>query len=298
MSGLDFSGDRDDFHADVVPAVAVMAAADELAFELLVGKCAVALKVDADELAGFDGSAAHEGESAVGDAVCDDGESFVFDVAIALEFEAVNACGAFDAEAFMEAASEAFFGRGFGGEGLGNGTVVFGMLHEFDPGVDDGWVVFGGGFVLKDLERLGEGFGAGFERPVGGHGVEGIHDGADAADEVHLFAIEGAGIAGGVHAFMMLEGDAEDEFGDVLVLGEMIDAELGMLAEEGPVIVGEGAAFVEDFFGDEDFADVVQDAGHAYFVELGGIANAEGVGEGDHPGADVDHVGGGVEVVL
>ena len=99
------------------------------------------------------------------------------------------------------------------------------------------------------------------------------------------------------HSFVVFEGDAKGRVrGSLSHLFEAVEAHGGVIAQAATIVVSKFAFFVEEFFGDEDFTYVMDHSGEAHEVEFVHVADAQGVGEGDHPGADVDHVGGGVSL--
>lgn len=294
VGGGEFVVEGDFSEAEFFEAVFVLARADDLRVEGFVAERSLSEEVDADVGGEGEVCGGEESETAGGDIVEVGVDGGALDPFVGGVREEVEFGGAFDGEALVGAASEAV-GGGFRGC-IGAGGID--LSHEVGPGFDHVGVVFGAGFGAEDADGVREGAGGGFEGSEGGHGVEGIDDRTELAHGVHFVAFDAHGVAGAVEAFVVFECDAECDVGEVFDGAEVVSAAGGVGFEGEPVVVVEAFAFVEDFFSDEDFADVVDHSGEADGGELLGVAFTECVGEGDHPGADVDHVGGGVEIVL
>src|SRR5208282_3199920 len=139
----------------------------------------------------------------------------------------------------------------------GGGYVLLGgAAHGFYEGTDD----FRVELVCSAAFEFGEGFfgvASFLVGALGGDGVVGIGDGDDARAQGDLVAGEAIGIAGAIVKFVMVA----NHFADAVHGGEGLEnfrAEFGVGFHGGPLGGVERAGFIENGFGDADFADVVQ----------------------------------------
>ncbi len=107
-----------------------------------------------------------------------------------------------------------------------------------------------------------------------------------------------AGITGAVVFFVVFGDHANNVIGQIGNRREVIDAFLDMALDHEYLLGGEFIFAVEQILRDKHLADVVQQRAGSQVVEHIGVVDAEVVGIGDHDGADVGHVGGGIEVVV
>ena len=116
-------------------------------------------------------------------------------------------------------------------------------------------------------------------RAFGGEGIEDVHHGEDAGGEGDLLAFEPLGVAGAIPFFVVAVGDVEGgvQEGDG---GEQLVGEGGVLAHEGPFVIGEGGGLEQDGVWDGHLADVVEQGAAAQVDELV-IGEVQGLGEGE-----------------
>jgi len=131
---------------------------------------------------------------------------------------------------------------GDGKEGLQNGGIKLGSTAANEAG--DGF-------------RLGKALTI---AAVGDHSVESIDDADDAGDEGNVAALQAGGIAGAIHAFVMVQG-VEAGFFESGKEAKDRPAVFGMAIDESAFFGRERSGFFQDGVGDADLADVVEERG-------------------------------------
>jgi hypothetical protein len=105
--------------------------------------------------------------------------------------------------------------------------------------------------------------------PVGGQGVETIGDGEDARVKRDSISGEAVGVSLAVHPLVMPSGDGHGfgKTGDGL---KDAHANVDVITHDVHFLGGEFAGLIEDFGGNSNLADVMQEAAAAHDVELPG----------------------------
>ena len=165
---------------------------------------------------------------------------------------------------------------GDGKEGLQNGGIKLGSTAANEAG--DGF-------------RLGKALTI---AAVGDHSVESIDDADDAGDEGNVAALQAGGIAGAIHAFVMVQ-SVEAGFFKAGKEAKNGQAVLGMAIDESAFFGSERSGFFQDGVGDTDLADVVKERGNLDLIEAI-FRDVHLAGDAQCPFSEASAVDSGVDV--